>query len=96
MTREQRLKEREYKRILHEEELANLSEDSKKLESGEARMSERHLKAEMAKRKRELEILAQEDEWVFDCSVCGVYGDNLVNTHCKVSMTSVLTTYFLG
>ncbi|KAI9761604.1 MAG: hypothetical protein M1835_008148 [Candelina submexicana] len=77
MTREQRLKEREYKRILHEEELANLSEDSKKLETGEARISERHLKAEMEKRKRELEKLTQEDEWVFDCSVCGVHGDNL-------------------
>ncbi len=81
MTREQRLKDREYKRILHEEELANLSEDSKKLETGEARMSERHLKAEMEKRKRELEKLTQEDEWVFDCSVCGVHGDNLVSKY---------------
>ncbi|MCJ1286241.1 hypothetical protein MMC26_005586 [Xylographa opegraphella] len=68
MTREQRLKEREYKRLLHEEELANLSEDNKKLEAGEARMSERHLKAEMEKKKRELEKLAQDDEWIFDCS----------------------------
>jgi hypothetical protein len=33
MTREQRLKEREARRILHEEELAGLSEDSKKLEA---------------------------------------------------------------
>ena len=78
MTREQRLKEREYKRLLHEEELANLSEDSKKLETGEARMSERHLKAEMEKTKKELDKLAQEDEWVFDCSKCGVHGENLV------------------
>ncbi|MCJ1404412.1 hypothetical protein MMC11_007637 [Xylographa trunciseda] len=77
MTREQRLKEREYKRLLHEEELANLSEDNKKLEAGEARMSERHLKAEMEKKKKELEKLAQEDEWVFDCSVCGVHGENI-------------------
>ncbi|KAI9814456.1 MAG: hypothetical protein M1827_003312 [Pycnora praestabilis] len=77
MTREQRLKDREYKRLLHEEELANLSEDSKKLETGEARMSERHLKAEMEKRKKELERLAEEDTWVFDCAVCGVHGDNL-------------------
>ena len=78
MTREQRIKDREYKRLLHEEELANLSEDSKKLEKGEARMSERHLKLEMEKKKKKLEELAQEDEWVFDCSVCGVHGDNLV------------------
>ena len=82
MTREQRLKEREYKRILQEEELANLSEDNKKLDAGEARMSERHLKAEMEKRKRELAALAEEDEWTFDCSVCGVHGENLVSNHC--------------
>ena len=78
MTREQRLKEREYKRLLHEEELANLSEDSKKLETGEARMSERHLRAEMERKKKEIEKLAQEDQWVFDCSKCGVHGENLV------------------
>ncbi|KAL9121614.1 MAG: hypothetical protein Q9187_001830 [Circinaria calcarea] len=79
MTREQRLKEREYKRLLHEEELANLSEDSKKLETGEARMSERHLKAEMEKKRLELERLAQEDQWIFDCSKCGVHGENLAD-----------------
>jgi phage-related minor tail protein len=78
MTREQRLKEREYKRILQEEELASLSEENKKVDSGEARMSERHLKAEMEKRKKELAALAQEDEWSFDCSKCGVHGENLV------------------
>ena len=78
MTREQRLKEREYKRILHEEELANMSEDSKKLDAGEARMSERHLKKEMEKRRKELAALEQEDEWTFDCAVCGVHGENLV------------------
>ena len=78
MTREQRLKEREYKRILHEEELANMSEDNKKLDAGEARMSERHLKREMEKRRKELAALEQEDEWTFDCAVCGVHGENLV------------------
>ena len=78
MTREQRLKDREYKRILHEEELKKLAEDEQKADAGEARLSERHLKAEMAKRKRELEELQQEDEWTFGCSVCGVYGENLV------------------
>lgn len=81
MTREQRLKDREYKRILQEEELASLSEENKKVDAGEARMSERHLKAEMEKRKKELAALAQlaqEDEWSFDCSKCGVHGENLV------------------
>ena len=87
MTREQRLKEREYKRLLHEEELANMSEDNKKLEAGEARMSERHLKAEIEKKKKELEKLAQEDEWIFDCSVCGVHGENIVSLVRKLSIT---------
>ena len=78
LTREQRIKEREYKRILHEEELASLSEDNKKLDAGEARLSERHLKAEMEKKKKELAALAEEDVWFFDCSKCGTHGENLV------------------
>jgi hypothetical protein len=80
MTREQRLKEREAKRILHEEELANLSEDSKKLESGEGRISERHLKAEIERKKQELEQLAEEEDWIFDC-ICGAYGQIDDGTH---------------
>jgi hypothetical protein len=77
MTREQRLKEREHKRVLHEEELRRLEEDSEKLESGDARLSERHLKAEMARKQRELEELQEEEDWVFDCAKCGVYGENV-------------------
>jgi len=82
MTREQRIKDREYKRILHEEELANLSEENKKVEAGEARLSERHLKTEMEKKNKELAALAalaEDDEWFFDCSKCGVHGTNLVS-----------------
>lgn len=79
MTREQRLKEREYKRILHEEELANLSEENKRFDAGEARLSERQLNAEMEKKKKEIAALTVEDEWFFDCSVCGVHGENLVS-----------------
>ena len=89
MTREQRLKEREYKRILHEEELASLSEDNKKLDAGEARLSERHLRAEMDKKKKELAALAEEDVWFFDCSKCGVHGENLV-------CFTLYSTRFLG
>ncbi|OAX83578.1 hypothetical protein ACJ72_02056 [Emergomyces africanus] len=77
MTREQRLKDREEKRRLHEAELAKITEEAKKIESGEARMSERHLKAEMEKRKRDLEALQNEEQWIFDCSGCGVHGENL-------------------
>lgn len=79
MTREQRLKEREYKRILHEEELANLSEENKRFDAGESRLSERQLNAEMEKKKKEIAALTVEDEWFFDCSVCGVHGENLVS-----------------
>jgi hypothetical protein len=86
MTREQRLKERVQASVTRRE-LANLSEDSKKLETGEARMSERHLKAEMEKRKMELEKLAEDDEWFFDCSVCGVHGDNLVSRSFQVLLS---------
>lgn len=82
MTREQRLKEREARRILHEEELANLSEDNKKLESGIAagRLSERHLKAEIERKKQALEELAEEEDWIFDC-ICGAYGQIDDGTH---------------
>ncbi|MCJ1308088.1 hypothetical protein MMC25_001739 [Agyrium rufum] len=77
MTREQRIKDREYKRLLHEEELEHLSEDSRKLEKGESRLSERRIKAEMERKKRELKELTEEDDWIFDCSVCGVHGENI-------------------
>ncbi|KAL8667454.1 MAG: hypothetical protein Q9202_000670 [Teloschistes flavicans] len=77
MTREQRIKEREHKRILQEEELAALSEDSKKVDNGEARKSERRLKSEVEKRKKDLAALTEEDSWTFDCAKCGVHGENL-------------------
>ena len=77
MTREQRIKDREFKRILHEEELRKMEEEAKRVEAGEALRSERHLKAQIDKRKKDLEDL-EEDEWTFDCSGCGVYGANLV------------------
>ncbi|KAL9131235.1 MAG: hypothetical protein Q9217_000777 [Psora testacea] len=76
MTREQRLKERELKRILHEEELARMSEEEKRVDAGESRQSERHLKVEMEKKKKELAAL-EEDVWFFDCLKCGVHGENL-------------------
>lgn len=77
MTREQRIKDREHKRILHEAELERIAAEQEKLERGEGRISARNLKAELEKSQRNLEELAQEDEWVFDCSGCGVYGQNL-------------------
>jgi hypothetical protein len=78
MTREQRIKDREFKRLLHEEELAKVAEEAKRVEAGEARGSERHLKAQMEKHKRDLEDLSADEEWIFDCSGCGVHGKNVV------------------
>lgn len=79
MTREQRMKDREQKRLLHEAELERITEDQKKLERGEldGRVSERHLQTEWERQKKNLDSLAQDDQWIFDCSGCGVYGENL-------------------
>ncbi|KAL2828928.1 hypothetical protein BDW59DRAFT_142520 [Aspergillus cavernicola] len=77
MTREQRIKDRERKRVLHEAELQRIEEEQQKLERGESRISERQLKAELEKQRKNLEGLSQEDEWIFDCSGCGVHGENL-------------------
>ena len=79
MTREQRIKDRERKRILHENELQRIQEEQEKVARGESRASERHLRAEMEKYRKNLEDLSQEDQWVFDCSGCGVHGQNLVS-----------------
>ncbi|KAK4040525.1 hypothetical protein C8A01DRAFT_15633 [Parachaetomium inaequale] len=81
MSREQRLKEREVRRRLHEEELAQLSEDSKEASNASARMSERRRLAEIERNKKALQELEEEEEdWVFDC-VCGVYGHVDDGTH---------------
>lgn len=78
MTREQRIKDRERKRLLHEAELERIAKEQEKLERGESRASERHLKAELEKQRKNLEELQAEDQWIFDCSGCGVHGENLV------------------
>ncbi|KAJ5707051.1 hypothetical protein N7488_006852 [Penicillium malachiteum] len=77
MTREQRTRDREQKRLLHEAELERIAEEQAKLERGEGRVSARHLKAELEKSQKNLADLTQEDEWVFDCSGCGTYGENI-------------------
>lgn len=79
-TREQRLKERDARRILHEEELANLSDNSKKIEAGEIRLSDRQIKAEIERKKQALEQLGEEEDWIFDC-ICGAYGQIDDGTH---------------
>ncbi|KAI1328293.1 hypothetical protein F5Y16DRAFT_369343 [Xylariaceae sp. FL0255] len=77
-SRDERLRERQARRLQHEEELAQLSEDSK---THDGRMSQRQLKAEIEKNRRALqEIDDEEDSWVFDC-LCGVYGQVDDGTH---------------
>lgn len=84
MTREQRLKDREMRRILHEEELSRLERESQDGDSstGAQRMSERHRKAEQERKQKELEELKAEmshpdEHWDFDCSVCGAHGKDM-------------------
>jgi hypothetical protein len=79
MTREQRIRDRERNRVLQEAELQRIQEEQQKLERGESRISERQLKAELEKQRKNLEDLSQEDEWIFDCSGCHVHGENWVS-----------------
>ena len=74
VTREQRLKERDYKRALVEEQLARDSEEEKRIEEGGARGS-RLLKERIERHRKELSEFS-EDEWSFDCSGCGQHGKN--------------------
>lgn len=90
LTREQRLKEREVKRILHEEELARLEREASTAVSQQdgvehdqaerKRLSSRNLQNQQEAHRKELERLTQdqeEDKWYFDCAVCGMHGENL-------------------
>lgn len=80
-SREKRLRDREARRIQHEDELAQLSEDSKNLTGGSGRGSERRIQAEIEKKKQALKDLdGEEEDWVFDC-VCGLYGQVDDGTH---------------
>ncbi|KAK4543642.1 hypothetical protein LTR36_005287 [Oleoguttula mirabilis] len=92
LTREQRIKEREVKRILHEEELQRLQEQEERAVSQDPnsdaaaaaaadeakRVSARQTQVQKEQHKKQLEELAEEDgKWYFDCSVCGMNGENL-------------------
>ena len=75
-TRTQRMKERNYRRALKQEERDELARAAAAAEEGEARMSERKRKAELKKKQKEIEEMPEE-EWVFDCVKCGVHGENV-------------------
>lgn len=87
MTREHRIRDREQKRLLHEAELERLAEEQERLDSGESRASARNLKSEMERSQKNLAELTQDDHWVFDCSGCGVYGENLVSSSSNPPVT---------
>ena len=80
ITREQRLKEREMKRVLQEEELSKLEQSRQHLDNGSNRTSERNYEIEMRKRQEQLEQMRKEENWIFDCSVCGSHGSNYVSS----------------
>lgn len=84
MTREQRIKDREYKRLLKREELEKDAAEQRRIEQGELRGSGRNLKERIEKTKKELEDLSAEEDWTFDCSRCGKYGKNYVSI-CRVT-----------
>ncbi|KAJ6189388.1 hypothetical protein N7519_004296 [Penicillium mononematosum] len=77
MTREQRIRDREQKRLLHEAELERIAEEQERISRGESRVSARNLQADLEKSQKSLAGLTQDDQWIFDCSGCGVYGENL-------------------
>lgn len=79
LTREQRLKERDLRRVLEEEALNNLTavEAQGEQSEGEGRKSKRQLRAEIENKRKAVEELQQEDNWIFDCSSCGIHGNNL-------------------
>ncbi|RKF78626.1 putative phd finger domain protein [Golovinomyces cichoracearum] len=79
MTREQRLRERETRRILKEEgELAKLHVDEGSLENDNLQPSEQLKKTDTERNKQDLGKL--EDNWIFDC-ICGAYGQIDDGTH---------------
>lgn len=57
-----------------------MKEESENAGVTDARLSERHLVKEMKRRQQELEDIRklQEEEWFFDCEVCGAGGDKYV------------------
>ncbi|KAM3415303.1 hypothetical protein BST61_g8832 [Cercospora zeina] len=88
LTREQRVREREAKRILHEDELARLEAEGDRAESqgvetenvdaDAKRASGRQRQSQREQHKKELDRLAEEDgNWYFDCSICGQHGENM-------------------
>lgn len=78
MTREQRVKDREARRILHEEEIERLSSEQAS-ETQDGRMSERNRKLHLKRKRDALEELKQEEQedWYFDCAKCGTHGKNI-------------------
>ena len=82
LTREQRENEKRAKRALEEEELRRLTEMAEKSEEpesqAEGRQSKRQLEVQIIRKRKAVEEL-EEEEWFFDCSGCGVRGENIVS-----------------
>lgn len=78
MSRERRLKDREARRLRYQEDIAQMSDESKK--GGSQKRSSRQLRQAIEQRKQALVELGDDEDWVFDCE-CGVYGQIDDGTH---------------
>ncbi|KAL5606156.1 uncharacterized protein BROUX77_003349 [Berkeleyomyces rouxiae] len=74
-----RVKDREARKLVHQQELTRLSSQSTEIPEGQ-RLSGRRLQAEIERQKQALAALDDEDDWIFDC-VCGVHGQVDDGTH---------------
>ena len=79
MSRERRLKDRETRRLRYQEDIAQMSDESK-TEGSRKRASGRQLQQAIEQKRQALLELGDGEDWVFDC-VCGVYGHVDDGTH---------------
>lgn len=78
MSREKRLKDREARRLRYQEDIAQMSNESKM--GGSQKRSSRQLRQAIEQRKQALLELGDSEDWVFDCE-CGAYGQVDDGTH---------------
>lgn len=78
VSREKRLRDREARRLRYQEDIAQMSDESKM--GGSQKRSSRQLRQAIEQRKQALLELGDGEDWVFDCE-CGVYGQVDDGTH---------------
>ncbi|CCU75103.1 PHD finger domain-containing protein [Blumeria hordei DH14] len=83
LTREQRHKEREARRITQEVEIFHQSDIAEKYEDGEIELAEPFIKKETGRNKIEPRKVKKDDDWTLDC-ICGEFGQSDDGTHSVV------------